>query len=277
MASGKVYIVATPIGNLSDITFRAVDILKTVDLIVCESVSHSHPLFLKYGIETKRTLLKEDQLSIDKLLNKILSGQNVAVISDAGTPGLSDPGAIIVRACIKSDINVVPIPGPSSCTASLSAAGILGSEFYFAGFVPQKTKREKFFTRLANFDVPIIFFESPKRIISSLEDLSKAYGLNHEIVVCRELTKLFEEIKSQRIVDHISFLKDRNVVGEFVVIVPEKKSEKFEDEAKSFLSNFQSILFDRKLSDAAKDLAKVLNGKLPRGDAYDVLTRIRKK
>lgn len=218
MIMNFLYIVATPIGNLEDITKRALRILAEVDLILCEDTRQTQKLLSHYGIKTP-TLSYHQHSQIQKVdyIIKLLShGKNLALVSDAGTPGISDPGGQLVSKVYGSGFKVVPVPGPSAVTAVAGISGFPMERFLFLGFPPMKKKRNKFFEEIISSSYPVIFYESPYRIIKTLKELS---SLNREVVVCRELTKKFETIyrgKTEEVIEKIE--KDR-VQGEFVVIV----------------------------------------------------------
>ena len=221
------FIVATPIGNLEDLSMRALRILKEVDFILCEDTRVTKKLLNHYDI--KKPLLSYHQHSRLKKVNYIMEllkqGKNLALISDAGTPGISDPGNLLVDEAIKrlmEKVKIIPIPGPSAVTAAASISGFPMDKFLFLGFPPTKRKRKKFFQEVVKSKYPVIFYESPYRIIKSLRDLqliSKTYNLKPKIVVCRELTKKFETIYRGKIEEVIREIEKGKVKGEFVVIV----------------------------------------------------------
>lgn len=193
--SGSLFLVATPIGNLEDITFRAVRTLKEVDLIACEDTRHTRKLLEHYGIRTP-TISYHEHNETDRaeaLIQKLLSGTNIAVVSDAGTPLICDPGYRVVTAAAAAGVRVVPIPGPSAILTALTASGMPTDAFYFGGFVPQKQgARRKTFEALQRLDCTLVFYEAPHRIAETLQDIAEVYG-EREIVLTRELTKLHEE------------------------------------------------------------------------------------
>ena len=193
--TGTLYIVATPIGNLADITFRAVDILRQCDLIMAEDTRHSRVLLEHYGVTTKVTALHEhnERARADSLVEKLRQGAKIALISDAGTPLISDPGYPLVRACREAGVNVVPIPGPSAVVAALSAAGLPTDRFMFIGFLAAKAgAREGQLQSLADEAATLVFYESPRRLLSSLQSMRDVFGSERDVVVAREVTKQFE-------------------------------------------------------------------------------------
>jgi len=221
------YIIGTPIGNLKDITLRALEVLKEVDLILCEDTRVTKKLLEHCQI--KKPLLSYHQHSKLKKVNYILEllkqGKNLALVSDAGTPGISDPGNLLVYEAIerlREKVEIIPIPGPSAATAAASISGFPMDKFLFLGFPPAKRKRKKFFQEVIGSKYPVIFYESPYRIIKSLRDLqliSKTYNLKPKIVVCRELTKKFETIYRGEIEEVIKEIEKDIIKGEFVIIV----------------------------------------------------------
>ena len=217
------YIIGTPIGNLKDITLRALEVLKEVDLILCEDTRVTKKLLEHYQI--KKPLLNYHQHSRLKKVNYILEllkqGKNLALVSDAGTPGISDPGNLLVYEAIerlREKVEIIPIPGPSAATAAASISGFPMDKFLFLGFPPAKRKRKKFFQEVIGSKYPVIFYESPYRIIKTLKELSSFIG-DREIVVCREVTKKFETIYRGEIEEVIKEIEKDIIKGEFVIIV----------------------------------------------------------
>jgi 16S rRNA (cytidine1402-2'-O)-methyltransferase len=193
--SGSLFLVATPIGNLEDITFRAVRTLKEVDLIACEDTRHTRRLLDHYGIE-KPTVSYHDHNEhgrASSLVDRMVAGSSVALVSDAGTPLINDPGYRLVTSAVSAGVRVIPIPGPSAIATALTASGLPTDAFYFGGFVPQKrAARRKLLESLADLDCALVFYEAPHRILETLEDMDHVYGAR-EVVLARELTKLHEE------------------------------------------------------------------------------------
>ncbi len=218
--TGTLYIVATPIGNLGDISQRMQTVLTEVDIIACEDTRHSRKLLSHLHIKGRLTsyFREKEQQKAATLLDNLLAGQNIAVISDAGTPGLSDPGAVLVQAARSRDIPVVPVPGPSALVTALSVAGLSETAFYFGGFPPaRKGERCKFFLSLKALPCPLIFYESPHRIRASLQDCLKVFG-DRQAQLFRELTKLHEEHMAGTLSELIERTAGR-VRGELVVII----------------------------------------------------------
>ncbi len=218
--AGTLYIVATPIGNLTDISRRMEQVLTEVDLIACEDTRHSRKLLSHLKINTPLTSYyrEKEQQKAKVLLKKLLEGQNIAVVSDAGTPGLSDPGAVLVRAARSAGITVVPVPGPSALATALSVAGLDDSGFFFGGFPPaKKGERSRLFTSLKTLTCPLIFYESPHRIKKTLGDCLNIFG-DRQAQLFRELTKLYEQHLAGQISELIE-LTSQKVRGELVLII----------------------------------------------------------
>lgn len=217
---GTLYIVATPIGNLEDITLRALRTLKTVDLIACEDTRHTGLLLGHFGI--KKPLISYHQHSrlkkIEHLISELESGKNIALVTDAGTPGLADPAGVLLEAALKGKIKVVPMPGPSALTTLLSVAGIPFDRYIFLGFLPKKKGRKTLIHAIKESEMPIVFFESPQRIVKTLGEMAEALG-DSEVVVGRELTKKFEQIYRGKISEVLPNLRPQ---GEFVVLLKPK-------------------------------------------------------
>lgn len=216
------YIVSTPIGNLSDITLRAMEVLKNVDLILSEDTRVTEKLLAHFGIETP--ILSYHQHSKFQKINYILellkNGKNLALVSDAGTPGISDPGNKLISEIVNrvENAEIMPVPGASAITAAASISGFPMDKFLFLGFPPTKRKRKKFFEKLIKSEYPVIFYESPYRILRTLNELKSInYELN--IVVARELTKKFETTYRGNIKGVIKKIEKDKIKGEFVVIV----------------------------------------------------------
>ncbi|OGI76314.1 16S rRNA (cytidine(1402)-2'-O)-methyltransferase [Candidatus Nomurabacteria bacterium RIFCSPHIGHO2_02_FULL_42_19] len=223
----KLYIVATPIGNLGDITLRAIETLKNVDLILCEDTRETKKLLNKYGIGTA-TLSYHTHSKLaktDKIFKLLEEGKDLALVSDAGTPGISDPGAMLVAQIKDNDnlrysVDVIPVPGPSAVIAALSACGLPIHEFTFLGFLPHKKGRETLFKEITEAKRTIAFYESPHRILKTLESLAK-FCPEKKVCLARELTKIYEEFKTGKAAELLEYLKENPVKqkGEFTVIV----------------------------------------------------------
>ena len=217
---GRLYIVATPIGNLKDFTFRAIDTLKEVDFVFAEDTRNSIQLMKHYNIETKIDSYHEHNnvQKIPKIINLLNEGNNIGLISDAGTPTISDPGYKLIRACIDEKIDIVPIPGASAVRTALSVYGLPSDSFFFLGFLPQKKGRKKKISFLKSLDNTIIIFESPHRLLKTLKELHDELG-ERPVVVARELTKLYEEIARGTFQSVIEYFELKKVKGEIVIII----------------------------------------------------------
>ncbi len=220
--TGTLYIVATPIGNLADITLRALETLKTVDTVLCEDTRVTAKLLAHYEIKKSLVSFHEhtDDKKAEALVARLQAGETFALVTDAGTPGLSDPGNVLVKLATEARVNVVPIPGVSALTALVSVAGIDMREFLFLGFPPHKKGRETFFKKVAASELPVMYYESVHRVVKNLELLA-TFAPEKKIIVGRELTKMFEEVRRGSIADILAYYgeKGAKIKGEFVIIV----------------------------------------------------------
>ncbi|MBC7756967.1 MAG: 16S rRNA (cytidine(1402)-2'-O)-methyltransferase [Bdellovibrio sp.] len=263
---GTLYVVATPIGNLGDITLRAIETLKMVDAIAAEDTRHSSGLLSHFGISKKLIAVHEhnEQQSAEKLVLALKNGDNIALITDAGTPAVSDPGAIVVKMVREAGIKVVPIPGVSAVIAALSASGVTQNGFYFHGFLPASgAARRKQLETLKAQTVTLVFYEAPHRIIESVEDIAKVLGENRQITFCRELTKTFETIFTCPASRASAWLQaDANQQrGEFVLLIeaaPVVAAQEISIEAQRVL---KCLLAELPLKQAAKLAAEITNEK----------------
>ena len=218
---GELFLVATPIGNLKDITLRALETLQSVDRIACEDTRTSGVLLKHYGIKTPMTAYHthNEAESAEQLVNHLTAGMRIALISDAGTPLLSDPGARLVRAAIAAGIRVTPLPGASALLSALCIGGLSAEQFYYAGFLPNKTTaRRNALTPLASIQATLVFYEAPHRLLDSLADLATTFG-NRDAAVARELTKLHEECLRGTLTDLIDHFSEQAPRGECVILV----------------------------------------------------------
>jgi len=222
MESGKLSLVATPIGNLEDMTYRAVRILSEADYILCEDTRVTGVLLKRYQISSRlrRYDAHATEHTHETILSDLAAGQQIALVSDAGTPGISDPGVYLVQRARAAGVLIEVIPGASAVTAAVSLAGISGNQFIFLGFVPQKKGRATFFNTLHEYEVPVVFFESTHRILKALESLKQSLP-TAKVSIARELTKLHEELLVGTAEEILETLTDTPVKqkGEFVVIV----------------------------------------------------------
>lgn len=219
---GILYLVATPIGNMGDLSPRAVEILKSVSLVAAEDTRISGSLLKKLDIKKPLISYYEHNAVMreEKLISLLIEGNDVALITDAGTPGISDPGEHIVKKCIENNIDVIPIPGPCAFVSSLIVSGFSTKSFTFVGFLPSKTtEREKTLTDYKNYSETLIFYEAPHRLLKTLASMKNVFGEDRNICVSREITKKFEEHKRFSLKEACEFYDGSNIKGEFVIIV----------------------------------------------------------
>ncbi|RSO58778.1 16S rRNA (cytidine(1402)-2'-O)-methyltransferase [Acinetobacter lactucae] len=246
--SAQLFVVATPIGHLDDMTFRAIDILKSVSIVAAEDTRQSAQLFKHYNISTQLTACHDHNESnkIEQLVQRLLAGDNIALISDAGTPLISDPGFKLVRAAQEHGIRVVPVPGACAAIAALSAVGLPSDRFSFEGFLPSKaSQRISQLEKLKNETQTLIFYEAPHRILECVKNMAEVFGENRPVGFAREITKTFETIKKMTLKDLVSFIEnDHNQEkGEIVLVVggaPEKtdlEQEKLDELLKRLLQD----------------------------------------
>ena len=217
----KLYIVPTPIGNLEDITFRAINILKDVNLILCEDTRRSKKLLIHYNIETplRSHHIFNEHKEVGKIVDKILSGEKIALISDAGTPGISDPGFLVVRTCLENNIEVECLPGATALIPALVNSGIPFDKFVFEGFLPVKKGRKTRLEKLTEEERTMIFYESPHKLLKTLKDFSNNFGSQRKVSISRELTKIYEETIRLSLEDSIKVFTEKSPKGEFVIVV----------------------------------------------------------
>ncbi|MBD7913904.1 16S rRNA (cytidine(1402)-2'-O)-methyltransferase [Clostridium sp. Sa3CUN1] len=239
MGKGKLYLVPTPIGNLKDITLRALEVLQSVDEIAAEDTRTSLKLLNHFNI--KKTLFSyhkhnEQGKSLD-IINKLNNGINIALITDAGTPGISDPGSVIVEKCIEENIEFEVLPGATAITTALVYSGLDTTKFIFRGFLPRENKeRNPVIEELKNVRDTIILYEAPHRLLNTLGYINENLG-NRKIAVCRELTKLYEEIYRGRISEAIEFFTESRPRGEFVLVIEGKSDEDIKSEREALWSD----------------------------------------
>ena len=276
MEYGKLYICPTPIGNLEDITLRTLRILREVDIIACEDTRHSLRLLNHYEIKKPLTSYHEHNIREkgQELIQKLIEGNNIAIITDAGMPGISDPGADLIKLSIEEDIEVVVLPGATASITALVASGLNTRKFVFEGFLPSKKKdRIKALETLVNEKRTIIFYESPHRVINSMEDMLEVLG-NRNIAVCRELTKHYEEILRGNFETALKRFNQDVVKGEFVIIVEgnteiEKEEINIEEELIRHLENGLTK------KEAIKKVAE--EKKIPKNIVYSESLKLNKK
>ncbi len=250
------YLVTTPIGNLGDITLRALEILKNSDYILCEDTRVAKKILNHYNINTNLiSNHKFNEKSNIKKINKLINSKNiVSLISDAGTPAISDPGLILIKECIKKDINIIPIPGPSAVTAAISVSGF-SDKFYFLGFISDKNSQiDKEFNSLSKLNSSIVFFISPKKLNRIIPSLRK-YFIDRKIVLCREITKFYEEFIRLNINDVKKF--PENLKGEITVVISNKDHSK---KSTSILSESDKYIIQKLINKlSVKDICKIIN------------------
>lgn len=219
----SLYIVATPIGNLEDITLRALRILKEADFILCEDTRVTQKLLSRYSVATPTISYHQhsEEKKYQEIAELLEHNKNLALVTDSGTPGISDPGNELIAFLLeqKIDVRVVPVPGPSALAAAASVAGIPMDKFLFLGFPPHKKGRKTFFAKAAQSEIPVILYESPFRIQRTLRELTVAAGEDRPVVMCRELTKKFETIYRGTLQEFVAYSKKEKALGEYVVIV----------------------------------------------------------
>jgi len=228
MEKGKLYLVATPIGNLEDITIRALNTLKEVDIILAEDTRKTLKLLNHFDISKKLISFyrHNEGVKIDYVISLLEEGKNLAVVSDAGTPGISDPGEDLVRACIEKEIAIIPIPGSVAFIQGLICSGFDTTRFCFEGFLPMNKKgRKERLKSLQNEERTMIFYEAPHKLKYTLEDLKEYFGEERRVVLAREITKIYEEFLRMTLKEAIDYYEDENIKGEFVVLLEGKSLE----------------------------------------------------
>ena len=256
---GKLYLVATPIGNMDDMSMRMVNTLKEVDVIAAEDTRNTGLLLKHFGIETRQISFHEHnaQEKIPVLLDLLKSGQNLAQVSDAGLPSISDPGHDLVKAAIAEDIAVVTVPGPSAGISALIASGLAPQPHIFYGFLPRKSGQQKeFFESKKAYPETQIFYESPHRVKATLENMLEVYG-DRSVVLVRELTKIYEEYQRGRISELIDYLAENALKGECLLIVAGASLEKEDKADADLLAEIDSLVQSgSKKNQAIKEVAK---------------------
>ena len=214
-------LVPTPIGNLEDITLRALNVLKSVDTILAEDTRTSGVLLKHFGIEKKIQSFHifNEHKALIGLIDRLKKGERMALVSDAGTPGISDPGFLLVRECLKEGLEVECLPGPTAFVPALVKSGFPTDRFVFEGFIPHKKGRQTWFKTLADEERTIVCYESPHRLLKTLEQIVEYFGTERLVSVSRELTKLFEETKTSNALDVLQYFSSKEVKGEIVVVI----------------------------------------------------------
>ncbi|OOM79773.1 ribosomal RNA small subunit methyltransferase I [Clostridium puniceum] len=281
MESGKLYLVPTPIGNLKDITLRALETLQEADFIAAEDTRQT--LKLLNHFEIKKSLISyhkfNEQIKSDKIIELLMEGKKVALVSDAGTPGISDPGSVIVQRCIEQMINFEVLPGATAITTALVYSGLDTTKFLFRGFLPRENKDRKVVTdELIQSQETLIFYEAPHRLIDTLKFLLETFG-DRKIAVCRELTKIYEEIYRGSISEAVQHFEEKKPRGEFVLVLEGKKLEDIREEQREVWINLsieehilKYVNDGMNKKDAIKLVAK--ERELPKNEVYKFSTNI---
>jgi len=275
---GKLYLVSTPIGNLEDITLRALRILKEVDLIAAEDTRHTRKLLTHYDIHKPLVSYHEhnQREKEEFLLQEIKKGKSLALVTDAGTPGISDPGVNLVKRFLQESIPVIPIPGPSALIAALSISGLPTESFIFYGFLPPKdSARQRMFSSLKDRPETLVFFESPQRLKACLQDALKTFGDRHA-VVAREITKIFEEVYRGKLAEIIRQIEGKEIKGEITLVIAGSPAAKEVDEA--FLSQLiKEYLNNGELS--LKEMVTLLSAelKVSKRELYKKILEVKKE
>ena len=222
----KLYVIPTPIGNLDDITVRAIKTLEFVDIILCEDTRRSQKLLNHLGIKSNMKSQQQfnEHKQVNNIVDKIKSGSNVGVISDAGTPGISDPGFLLIRSCLNSNIDIECLPGPTALIPALIISGLPMEKFVFEGFLPNKKGRKMKLQSLSQETRTMIFYESPHKLTKTLIDFQNIFGLERKISLSREITKIYEHTQRGKINEILEKLQYKKNKGEFVIVVDGKKS-----------------------------------------------------
>ncbi|TVR73906.1 MAG: 16S rRNA (cytidine(1402)-2'-O)-methyltransferase [Sphaerobacteraceae bacterium] len=273
---GTLYIVGTPIGNLEDMTYRAVRILENVDLIAAEDTRHSGRLLQHFDVRARLISFHGDssEIRIEEILDVLADG-DVALITDAGMPGISDPGVELVRAVSSAGIDIEVIPGPSAVTSAVALSGLVDAGFLFAGYAPRRSRdRVPFFTRVLGTGYPVVVFESPHRIVDSLADLAGIYP-DQPVAVCRELTKLHETVYRGSVAEVVAQIGDPPPPGEYVVVISALVDSGSDVDDVGEAETIARTLLDQGLatSKVAREVARTC--RISRSDAYDLVLKLK--
>ncbi|WP_294372273.1 16S rRNA (cytidine(1402)-2'-O)-methyltransferase [uncultured Clostridium sp.] len=281
MDNGKLYLVPTPIGNLKDITLRALEVLKSSDIIAAEDTRQT--LKLLNHFEIKKQLISyhkfNEQSKGNEIIDLLKEGKNIAIVSDAGTPGISDPGSVIVEKCIAENIDFEVLPGATAITTALVYSGLDTTKFLFRGFLPRENKERKVITdELLNSQETLIFYEAPHRLLDTLSYLLDTFG-DRNIAVCRELTKLYQEIFRGKLSEAVNHFADNKPRGEFVLVLEGKKLEDIKEEKKQEWVNLsieEHILKYMNEGINKKEAIKLVakDRELPKNEVYKFSTNI---
>ena len=273
---GTLYVVATPIGNLEDITYRAVRILKEADLIACEDTRHTAKLLHHYGIDKPTVSYHEhnEAARAEELVAKLEQGLNIAQVSDAGMPGISDPGYRVIKLAIERDVQVVPVPGASALISALAAGGLPTDNFQFLGFLPAKSgQRRTMLEALRSSEQTTVVYEAPHRIAASMQDIVEILGTERQVVLARELTKLHEEFIRGSAAQILARVQEHELKGEITLLIGKSEAQESHAVAKDIAQRLEEIMHEQKLDEKAglKVLAKERG--LSKSEAYRELQR----
>jgi 16S rRNA (cytidine1402-2'-O)-methyltransferase len=276
---GTLYIVATPIGNLEDMTYRAVRVLREAGLIACEDTRHTAKLLAHYGIEKPTVSYHEhnEAARAEELVKKLEEGIDVAQVSDAGMPGISDPGYRVIKLAIERGIRVVPVPGPSAVVAALAGSGLPTDSFQFLGFLPGRSgERRTLLESLLEARQTTVVYEAPHRVVEAIEDIVEILGPARRVVLARELTKLHEEFLRGSAAEVLKNLPQREVKGEITLVIGKAEGSD-ERSKKDIQSRLREIMREQKIDEnaALKAVAKELG--VSKSEAYRELQRVRRK
>ncbi|MBC8313613.1 MAG: 16S rRNA (cytidine(1402)-2'-O)-methyltransferase [Candidatus Cloacimonetes bacterium] len=275
MSKGALFIVPTPIGNLQDITFRAIETLKSVAIIYAEDTRNSGKLLKHFEISTSLKSYHKfnERARVDEIISKLKSGEDVAIISDAGTPGISDPAQIIVKKCVKNGIQIIPIPGAIAAIVALSASGLSTESFSFYGFIPKtEIKQKEFLKNLISKKETLIFYESPKRVEQTLHNFLEIFG-NREVVIAKELTKIYETFFRGKIKKVLAQLNESNLKGEFVILLEGAGEIEVSDSGIANLLEME-IISGKSQKDAVKNVSE--NLEVRKNRVYQILLKLGK-
>jgi 16S rRNA (cytidine1402-2'-O)-methyltransferase len=277
---GTLYVVATPIGNLEDMTHRAVRVLREADLIACEDTRHTAKLLAHYGIEKPTVSYHEhnEAARAEELVAKLEQGMNIAQVSDAGMPGISDPGYRVIRRAIEREIRVVPVPGPSAVIAALAASGLPTDSFQFLGFLPARSgERRTLVESLREAQQTIVVYEAPHRVVEALRDMVEILGQERRVVVVRELTKVHEEFIRGSAAEVLEKLQQREVKGEITVVIGKSEGKADRAKKKDVAARVQEIMREQKIDENAALKVVAKEQGISKSEAYRELQRVRKK
>ncbi len=244
MPKGTLYIVSTPIGNLEDITFRAVRVLKEADVIAAEDTRHTLKLLNYYGIAKPMISYwgEKEKARAEEVIERLSTGHSVALVSDAGTPGISDPGAVLIKRALEEGFEVVPVPGPVALIAALTISGFPTEEFLFCGFLPAKqSQRRRFLEELRLEKRTVVIYESPHRIVESMAEMSEIFG-QRRMMLARELTKLHEEVMRGTVSEVFELLIDSKIAGEYVLAVEGRREAGEDDREEDAIKEIRSLM-----------------------------------